>query len=351
MTRTVAIFMALMALAACADPLDRVAKLSDVDLADGDQAPAAAAPALATPATEPEARAHMGGLMSRLLRPDSAAPEAAATETTSTENTTTENTAAPAPEAAPEPREADPAEAEAPRPLSGLFARRKAEPAPPDETAIEVAAPAGAKTVTSDAPTQAVAGLVAPEKRRRLFGPAQAADAPPKAAIDPNAPDARIVPAGTALPYGTVARVCDLPRNAMGPEVARHPDRAPLYRLHDSAPGSTAARAFYVTGFPDGCARQFTGALAMFGAARMHEQLRYGAPARSIPYTATDIAYEQIKAAICGVGRNTPCGPRVGALEKDTVFVTVYESFGGSARWQNLLLHDRKLVASDMNGG
>ncbi|SDO99030.1 hypothetical protein SAMN05216196_11537 [Lutimaribacter pacificus] len=271
---------AALVLAGCASPMDRVTRLSELDLAD-----APATVEIAEPASE--AQAETGGLFARLLRPKTTAPDGT-----------------------------------------------------------------GDVADTPVAETQA-----APAERRGLFGLFGGGARDTKgegtqlASLDPDAPDGRVIAPGLLLPYGEVARVCDMPRRDMGREVAKYPERGPEYRLYDSAPGSTAPHSFYLTGFPDGCARQFTGALAMFGSPAMHEQLRYGAPAGSLPYSDTDKAYEKIKRKVCGVGRNKPCGARVSRLERDTAFLTVYEHFGDNARWATILLHGGAVVARDVKSG
>ncbi|KMK66104.1 hypothetical protein [Puniceibacterium sp. IMCC21224] len=166
---------------------------------------------------------------------------------------------------------------------------------------------------------------------------------------DPNAPDNRQVGPGVTLPFGEIARICALPERALGTLVERYPERGRGYALYDSKPGNNAAHNWYLTGFDDGCARQFTAALAMFGAPEMHEQLRYGLPSASVPYSPTDTAYEQVKSRVCGARTGQPCGRKIGALSKDTAFVSVYERFGGSSGWNDLLLHDGDVVASDLN--
>lgn len=276
-------------LAGCADPMADVTRLSDVDLAE--QARTAE---VAEPASEADQEAR-GGLFARLFNPKTTAPDAPAEDAAAEEQT---GTGGPAPETA-ETNSAEPR-----RGLFGLLRRNDSR-----NTQAQVAS------------------------------------------VDPDAPDARLVAPGSVLPYGEVARVCDIPKRDMGTEVASYPERRPQYRVYDSAPGSTAPRGFYVTGFPDGCARQFTAAMAMFASPGMHEQLRYGAPAESLPYSDTDQAYETIKRRVCGVGRNTPCGNRMGQLERDTAFVTVYERFGSNARWATILLHDGRVVARDTKSG
>lgn len=49
--------------------------------------------------------------------------------------------------------------------------------------------------------------------------------------------------------------------------------------------------------------------------------------------------------------RREPCGARIKRLERDTVFLSIYERFGDNARWKNLLLHNGDLLAQDVKGG
>lgn len=156
---------------------------------------------------------------------------------------------------------------------------------------------------------------------------------------------------GTVLPYGRLAVICDVPARKMGKKIAGFPERRETFAVYDSEPGNTAPHTFYLTGFDDGCARQFTASLAVFGSVTMHEQLRYGLPAEVQPYSDTDKAYEALKSDICRVPRRAPCGARVKRLERDTVFLSIYERFGDNARWKNLLLHDGDLLAQDIKGG
>ena len=185
-----------------------------------------------------------------------------------------------------------------------------------------------------------------PPGRRGLFGlrnnGASSTAKPPSA----KGPDAQDVAVGTILPFGDIARVCDARARNMGTIVARAARKGRGYVLYDSAPDSPDARTFYLTGFSDNCPRQFTASIALFGEPVMHEQLRYGLPARDFPYSATDEAYEKLKARVCNVGRTKPCGPRISRLENTTTFVSVYENFGENARWTEILLHDGKVVAA-----
>lgn len=161
-------------------------------------------------------------------------------------------------------------------------------------------------------------------------------------------PDARDVNVGTSLPFGEIARVCAARGTALGREVARFPERGRGYRLHDSAPGTTAPHSFYVTGFRDGCPRQFTAALAIFGAPSMYEQLRYGNGSKDRHSSATDKAYERVKSQVCSVPRRKPCGRKIKSLERDTVFISAYERFEDNARWADILVHDGTVLAANI---
>lgn len=156
-------------------------------------------------------------------------------------------------------------------------------------------------------------------------------------------PDAAIVAPGQVLPYGEIATVCGLPDAALGTAMAT----ASGLVIHDSAPGSIALRSHFITGFPDGCARQFTAALALFGDVGTHEIVRYQPSNAGIAYTETDLAYEQIKGRVCGVAQGQPCGARLEQLGRNTAFVTVYERFGSSPVWAEILIHDGAVVAMD----
>ncbi|MCA0998134.1 hypothetical protein [Alloyangia pacifica] len=157
-------------------------------------------------------------------------------------------------------------------------------------------------------------------------------------------PDAQQVPFGTALPYGEIARVCGVPDRQLGVPVAQYPENRRGYVLYDSRPGTTAARALYITGFDDGCARQVTGALALFGAPQLHEELRYGLAGQTLPSGPVEGAYETVKAEVCRVSSGKPCGRAMTRLARDTAFLSVYPTFG-SASYVNMLLHDGQVVA------
>jgi hypothetical protein len=91
-------------------------------------------------------------------------------------------------------------------------------------------------------------------------------------------------------------------------------------------------------------------ALALFGSPTMHEQLRYGLPSKVQPYSLTDQAYEGIKRSVCGASKNKPCGEKITKLEKNTVFISMYDRIGSNASWSNILIHDGWVLAADRKG-
>ena len=207
--------------------------------------------------------------------------------------------------------------------------------------------PTGAQVVTdpTDTPPVLFGGLFSRTT-------AQTTDAEPGTAVAKGTPllarsaaDSNDVPLGSALPFGQVASVCAAKGTKLGKEIDRFPKRGSGYRLYDTNPTTTAPRTFYVTGFRDGCPRQFTAALAIFGAPSMHEQIRYGLPGQDHPYSATDKAYEGVKAKMCGKPKGKPCGSRIKSLERNTVFISTYEHYGDTARWADMLVHDGAVLA------
>ena len=130
--------------------------------------------------------------------------------------------------------------------------------------------------------------------------------------IVPEAMSLVAVQPGQVLPYGGLAEVCDMPEGAMGRPV----EVAEGYTLYDSEPGRTGPRTHYITGFDDGCARQFTGGLAMFGDLESHAALLAagGLPASNLDGLASGLR---------GASRS--------------VFLTVYEGFGGRVSGDILL--------------
>lgn len=315
---------ALTFLAACADPLADVPKLSDVELAEDAHRAGLANPNVNS--DEPVARP---GLLGTMLGGGSQSGPSDNRGGTGGSEAVTSN----------ETDKVGGAGSQSGG-LFGLF-RKRPEDAP--QVSEDTSDPAG----TEPEQTQ-LAAMQAPEAetsdapRGGLFGRANRRGS---AAKPPS------VPPGTLLSFGLVKPVCDLPRAKRGKETGVFPERGKTWRLYDSAPGSTAPHPFYVTGFDDGCARTFTAAVAVFGAPQMHELLRYGLPAKVQPYSETDQAYEKIKSRICKVGRGKPCGARLAKLEKNTVFVSAYEKYGNNSRWFNMLLHDGAVAATDVKSG
>lgn len=216
----------------------------------------------------------------------------------------------------------------------------------------EDTAPAVAATDVEPDPAQIVETAArAPEPQPRggflggLFGGgrSQSGGAP-----EPGDADYAQVGPGVTLPFGELARLCGTPERALGQAVARYPENGRGYTLFDSDPGSNAQHSWFVTGFDDGCARQFTAALALFGGPEDYELIRYGPAGQTMPVSTTDAAYETLKSSVCGVRKGQPCGRRLSRMTGDTVFVSIYPNFGGSGQWKNLLLHDGSVLAADI---
>lgn len=329
MRLVVAIF-SLAVVAACGDPMADLPRYSEQDIPE-------ASVALEALPTEDEPQEATGGLLSRLFGSSDREEPAAETELAETTDTPEVETMATA--------KAEPAAQETStkrRGLLGLFAG-----SPQDKPRQQNAAAEVQSAPSEDRPAQQVqVASVDPEapsepQGRGLFGLLGGASSTPEGAAEGD------IQPGTVLPYGQVARVCGVPASRMGKKIASFPEKRSRYKLFDSQPGNTAPHTFYLTGFDDGCARQFTASLAVFGSVSMHEQLRYGLPAEVQPYSTTDEAYEDLKRGVCKVPRRKPCGNRIGLLERDTVFLSIYERFDSNAHWTNLLLHDGQLVAQD----
>ncbi|AXI47814.1 hypothetical protein C1J03_18450 [Sulfitobacter sp. SK012] len=163
--------------------------------------------------------------------------------------------------------------------------------------------------------------------------------APPAA----TGPDAQDVAFGTVLPFGSIARVCEAKGKPLGSKVDVLSKRG--LKLYDSAPNIIAKRTFYITGYTDGCPRQFTAATALFGSPSLYEQLRFSPAGKNLPHAATDVAYDGLKRRVCGSRKNKPCGKRVSSLDKTTVFVSAYEFYGDNARWSEFLVHSGRTLA------
>lgn len=278
-------------------------------------------------------------------------------------------------------------ESVAPSPRRGLFAlfqkREDDAPVPTESDALNAALTdalieEGAEPVvaTEEGPSLTdeeieargivASGAAEPSTRPRLFGflrkrvPGEVASEPtptevmlaqPTGDRQPSLTDEEIaargdviieVPdTGFALPatsgFGAFAPVCGLRKGEMGIEVAQSPGEG-TYRLYDTAPSSALPRLQYVTGFKDGCARQFYAALALFGEPVVHETKRYDRSNKR-PYSVADEAYEKVKARVCRVARGEFCPEnRLGRLGRDVALLTAYPSFGGNAEWMDVVL-------------
>lgn len=151
---------------------------------------------------------------------------------------------------------------------------------------------------------------------------------------------------GEVLPFGETARACGLSKRDLGTRVDKFPHEGrPQWQLFDSAPESTSPRTQFITGFADGCPRQLTAALVVFGSARVHETL-FLSDHKDHAYTAADEAYAEIKTRTCGVAPDVPCpAKRLAKLEKNLAFATAYSRFGGVGPQLEILLRDGHLVA------
>lgn len=350
--RNVLYGIACLSLAACGDPIADIQRLSEQDIPEQ----SASVDVVAAPV--PEGASLFERLLGETAQPSGPAPassEAPLDTAEITANTPATDQSDPAVEVAVAAAVAAPAPAPEPK-RTGLMAlltraappKQDVVPAPDDTAAVQVAmvnpeaAPTSQSEVANTPSVPQEPDAAAGTKHKSIFG-IQAAKPKPAAVSE--------IPPGTVLPYGKLARVCGLPKRDLGKKVLQYPEKRPQHRIYDTNPGSTAPRTFFVTGFGDGCARQFTASLAMFGSASMHEQLRYGLPADVQPYSDTDKAYEKLKSRVCKVPRKKPCGAKVNRMEKNTVFLSIYERFGSNARWKNLLLHDGEVVAQDIKGG
>ena len=169
-----------------------------------------------------------------------------------------------------------------------------------------------------------------PRQRRGLFGRRKAEVETATSA--PSGPD-------VLLPFGQVAVACGLGRRALGHKI----ETSGKYTLYDAAPGSTGSRNFFVTGFKDGCARQATGAVALFGAIDVYEVLYYGGGGAAPGMAETDRAYRKLRARSCPA--KGPCSERgVQKLSRATAFLSVYAA-AGQSRQMEMLLHAGKLEA------
>jgi hypothetical protein len=317
--------LALLALAACGDPLAKIPTIEDVDVAG----PAPVVDVVAAPVeSDPQA-----GFFQRLMSKRSVAQPAA--NSAVADGPKVPDVATAPPEGAEIAAEAKPA-------TDGFFSFLRKKPV--TDTADAKAQPDTPTATVQKAsltPEPASPRDILPEKRGGLFGGQNAGRARGGITL-------RDVVPGEVLPYGEIARACHVKQADLGTQISKYPNKRAKYRIYDSAPGAVTARTFYITGFGDGCARQTTAALAMFGTAGMYESLRYGlAKQANTPKKMTDKAYEKVKSQICHTGRAKPCGKKLPTLEKDTVFLSFYDRFEDAQRWTNILVSDGALLAVD----
>lgn len=226
------------------------------------------------------------------------------------------------------------------RGLRGLFGKRNRATNPEPEQAVatvvvneRAAAEADESVVIAPIDSQET---VAPRRQRKgLFGPRRAKTGQ-FAQVEPD----------VVLPYGQIGLACGVRGKALGKEVDRFPEHGKDYRLFDTKPSTTGPRTHYITGFKDGCARQFTASLALLDSPVLHEQLLSVGSSQGQHSTNADIAFQKIRAKVCRVGKGKACPEkRVDEMEKSMAFVTTYERFGGNAKWNEILLHNGVVAA------
>lgn len=217
----------------------------------------------------------------------------------------------------------------------GFFARLWSRD---DVNAPDTDAPAGEAEIlenTEAVETTAPSDIAAAPKRGLfgLFGG--------RGAASDTATDEPDIAPGTVLPYGEIARNCSVISADMGTQTAAESG----FKIFDTGPNLATPRTHYLTGFRDGCARQFTASLALMGDVGTHEVVRYAETGVKLDYSEADNAYEAIKASFCRVAYGQPCGRRLDALARNTTFVTAYEHFEDNARWAEILLHKGEVAA------
>lgn len=150
------------------------------------------------------------------------------------------------------------------------------------------------------------------------------------------------IPFEAAVSFGTVARVCEAQTKPLGTliEEASVGD----FKIYDTAPEGVMVRKFYLTGFGDGCPRQFMASTAAFGTPSMYETLHYSKD--TFVYGSTDAAYDKIKGNVCGAPAGKPCGRKIKKLDKSMVFVSAYDLTEENQRWTDFLIHNGSIVAT-----
>ncbi len=232
------------------------------------------------------------------------------------------------------------------RGLAKLFGRRKprvsdAAPIEVEEAAVTTDDIASGSAEETEADEEKAATAPEPEARRPrkgLFGPRRT-----KASQFPQTdPD-------VMLPFGQIGSACGVRGKALGKEVDSIGRRGKGYKLYDTKPTQTGPRTHFLTGFKDGCPRQFTASLALLESPVLHEQLLSAVGDKAQHSTSADIAFQKIRAQVCRIGRGKACPEKhVEKMEQSMTFVTTYERFGGAARWTKILLHNGKVEANSL---
>jgi hypothetical protein len=155
---------------------------------------------------------------------------------------------------------------------------------------------------------------------------------------------------GETVNFGEVGVICNMRKSSLGSKVDSFPrEGRPVWELYDTDPSSITQRTQFITGFKDGCARQVSAALVIFGAANLHETHRYSATRLRAVWTQADEVYEKVKVKVCGVSREIPCPEKkLDRLEDQLAFVTAYASFGSSSKRLELLLNAGVLESQEV---
>lgn len=230
------------------------------------------------------------------------------------------------------------------RGLRGLFGKRNRDANPDPNQVIDrsvadsedvVENPAGADDKMLVASAGPAMGEAPRRQRSGLFGPRRAKTSQFTQAVP-----------SVMLPFGQIGLACGVRGRALGKEVDRFPEHGRGYRLFDTKPATTGPRTHYITGFKDGCARQFTASLALLDSPVLHEQLLEVGSSQSQHSTNADRAFQKIRSKVCRIGKGKACPEkRVDEMEKTMAFVTTYERFGGNASWNEILLHNGVVAA------
>ncbi len=149
--------------------------------------------------------------------------------------------------------------------------------------------------------------------------------------------------APTTIDQGPVAKACGVKGKALGKKVEKGPGK---WALYDTAPGSSAKRDFYLTGFRDGCPRKITGEIAVFGSVELYELVNYGPVGMKPKGTETDQKYARLRAKVCGSSKSACKERQVKKLAKSAVFVNVYPSAATSSRLELLMTGGRLAALS-----